>query len=576
MKRILSIIISGIILISGIGVYAEENVSEWAEDDFNKAKEIGIIPETLLNTDFTQEISRAEFSSLIVLTYEYLTQKEAPETTENPFSDTEDINVLKAYSLGIIKGVDKTRFAPDAGITREQAAVMLARLYKAVCVKGWNIDEDEKYPLEYDRLLVEVNDFSDKDEISDWAENSVYYLYYKEVIQGMEDGSFAPAAGITREQAAILALRLIDITGYEEKDEEDSDPREKFTVVFIGGSLTNGGHVWRNMVTDYLQEKYPDKNVVGINSGKGGTGSEYGCARFGEHVSKYKPDMIFIDCTINDNGSNEEGHKIYLESMLRQASKLSSDPSVVVLHFPYPADKTTDAYKQWYEGVVYKDQVCNHYGVKTINVYDYFYKEYLTQKSENDSLSFDTFISNYYPPDNVHPMSAGYEMFGKAIIEEFENDFEAMMSKVKKTGVYYTANKPVVTSSYVWTNVTDSRMHYSIDAWTVTSSDYFPEGMRQTYKAEAPALFGFDTTAEAFSLSYIASQYGSSATVEVDETVVGTLSCYSIYDGVNYKTNWIQLPNDGKVHRVIITVDRPTNSNYLFRFGAVIERYPGK
>lgn len=554
---------------------AEKIYSEWAKEEILKAEELNIIPDSLSEQDLTSDISRSEFASVMVKAYEAMSDKSIDEKT-NPFSDTEDKEILKAYSLGIIKGISDTEFAPNNSLTREQGAVMLARLYKAVNVLGWSIEKDEQYPLEYDELLVEVNDFTDKDELSDWAKNSVYYLFSKEVIKGMEDGSFAPNAGITREQAVILTLRLMDITGKTDKEEENIDTREKFTIVYIGGSLTYGGSVWRNMVNEYFQNKYPDKNVVGINSGIGGTGSDYGCARFSNHVAKYKPDIIFIDCTVNDTGASEENHKMNMESMLRQASNISSDPAVIVLHLPQPSDKDDERYEKWYQGVVWKDQVCSHYGVKTINVYNYFYNEYLNKKKEDNSLKFDDFILNYYPPNNVHPMSEGYKMFGNCIIDELEKDFEGTLTKVKKTGVYYTAKKSMVTSTYNWIDATSSRMHYSKDAWTITSSDWFPEGMRQTYNAEAPAQFGFDTNAEAFCVSFVASQNGSSATVEVDETVVGTISCYSQYDGVNYKTNWVQLPNDGKTHRVIIKVDRPSNSNYLFRFGAVIERMPGK
>lgn len=575
MKKIISMFM---MLIFGFNFYtfAEENtkVSDWAKEEILKASESNFIPESLADKDFTKEITRAEFASVMVNAYKTCSDKIITKK-DNPFEDTKDDGVLEAYSLGVIKGMSDKIFSPESNLTREQGAVMLARLYKALKVTGWSIEKDEQYPLEYDELLVEVNDFTDKSSISDWARNSVYYLFSKEIIKGMEDGSFSPQSGITREQAIILTLRLMDLTK-DEGEKEDTDTREKFTIVYIGGSLTYGGSVWRNMVNDYFQKKYPDKNVVGINSGIGGTGSGYGSARFGNHVAKYNPDMIFIDCTVNDTGASEENHKINLESMLRQASKLSKDPAVVVLHFPQPYEKDNDTYLKWYDGVIWKEQVCKHYGVKTINVYDYFYNDYLLKKKENAELTFSDYILDYYPPNNVHPMSEGYKFFGETIISEFEKDFEKTATTVKKTGVYYTAKKAIVTSKYNWVDIDSSRMHYSKDAWTVTTSDWFPNGMRLSYKSEAPAQFGFDTTAEAFCMSYIASSQGSSAIVEVDEKEVGTISCYSQYDGVNYNSNWVQLPNDGKTHRVIVKVDRPSNSNYVFRFGAIIERFPGK
>ena len=272
-----------------------------------------------------------------------------------------------------------------------------------------------------------------------------------------------------------------------------------------------------------------------------------------------------------------------MESIIRQAKALESNPAMVVLHFPYPGDKTEDAYKTWEQGMLWKNEVCDHYGVRHIDVYDYFYKDYQSKKSEDQSLTFISYIENVYfvregEEFNVHPLSAGYEMYANAIIDNFEKDsFDPETEKIMDANIYYTQAKAEITSTYQWIPINSPRMHYSIDAWTVTTSQWFPDGVRQSYQATVPALFGFDTTAEAFCMSYIATANGSDATITIDdEPIAGTLSCYSQYEGVNYRTGWIQLPNDGKVHRVVVKVNSPTSDRYIFRFGAIIERYPGK
>ena len=91
----------------------------------------------------------------------------------------------------------------------------------------------------------------------------------------------------------------------------------------------------------------------------------------------------------------------------------------------------------------------------------------------------------------------------------------------------------------------------------------------------AQAGFGFYTKAGSFAMSFPASAAGSTARVYLDDskTEYATLSCYSIYHGVNYMTKWVDLPNDGKKHKVIIMVDKPTTSNYVFRFGGIFERF---
>ncbi len=587
MKKIISLImVFSFIMSTAVFAQNEYTASDWAVEELNAAAENNIIPDSLANEDLRKNISRKEFADVCMQSY-FALGGEDVEVSENPFTDTEEENVIKAYSLGLVNGVSDSEFAPDDELTREQAAVMLTRVFKKTQLLGWSLEEDEKFILEYDELLVEVQDFDDSDEISDWAKDSINFLISKEVVAGVGDNMFAPADSITREQAIIIADRLYNKINEETPgggtEQEEEDPRPEYTIVFLGGSLIYGGRVWRNAIVDYFQEKYPDRHVVGINSGIGGTGSDYGSARFCEHVAKYNPDLIFLDCTINDRGASESVHKTNMESIIRQAKALESNPAMVVLHFPYPGDKTEDAYKTWEQGMLWKNEVCDHYGVRHIDVYDYFYKDYQSKKSEDSSLTFISYIENVYfvregEGFNVHPLSAGYEMYANAIIDNFEKDnFDPETEKIKDANIYYTQARSEITSTYQWIPISSPRMHYSIDAWTVTTSQWFPDGVRQSYQATVPALFGFDTTAEAFCMSYIATANGSDATITIDdEPIAGTLSCYSQYEGVNYRTGWIQLPNDGKVHRVVVKVNSPTSDRYIFRFGAIIERYPGK
>ena len=56
-----------------------------------------------------------------------VTKRGASKPIDNPFTDTNDEYVLKAYALGITFGTSETTFTPNAEITREQMATMLTR-----------------------------------------------------------------------------------------------------------------------------------------------------------------------------------------------------------------------------------------------------------------------------------------------------------------------------------------------------------------------------------------------------------------------------------------------------------------
>lgn len=616
MKKTISLFLIMALALTAFTVFAEETykASDWAKEELKKAEEMDLIPEALLTEDLTGDITRAEFAAVSVKLYEKISGETAEES-DNPFTDTDDEYVIKAYNLGITTGTSETEFSPENLLNREQAASMLTRVYKKVTLKDWSIDKDADFTLEYEQ----PEKFSDDELISDWAVDSVYFMASKGIIKGIGDNKFAPKniteeekasgyANASREQAIIMAVRMAEsgIAVPEEKDEEDvgpdpyaaeqdtpvkTDDENTYTVAFIGGSLTEGGASWISATKSVLKEKMPEKEIVTINAGKGGTGSSYGAARFMEDVGSYSPDMVIIEFAVNDTGLNEEQSKIYMESMVRQSKKLPKEPVIIFLYAPSPLEKDSDEYGTWARGVQWKEEIANHYGIKSINVYDYMQEDYKKIKEQKGYKTFTDYLSSMYSKSgsgfNVH---GGYAKYGEAIVKAFTEDYEDCMTVPKNAGVYCISQKKIVEATYKQIFVDSSAMKYS-GKWDKYTADnkfqtsdakatisekhysypFFSHGIKQVINDTA--AFGFMTKAEAFCLNYPASSAGSSVKVYIDGTESGMLSCYSQYHGVNYIGQWISLPNDGKEHKVIMVVDRPSIDNYVFRFGSVIERY---
>ncbi len=195
----------------------EIQASDWAKAELAKADELGLIPEVLDRADLTADITRAEFAAVAVKVYEALSGTAALPNTANPFIDTADIEVLKAYNLGITTGVSATEFAPDTLLNREQAATMLTRTFKRATMNGWTIQTDAQFALTYDMPAL----FADDADISDWAKDSVYFMAANGIINGVGENKFAPKnitteeeatgyANATREQALIIAVRMVE------------------------------------------------------------------------------------------------------------------------------------------------------------------------------------------------------------------------------------------------------------------------------------------------------------------------------------------------------------------------------
>ena len=156
----------------------------------------------------TQAVTRAEFASVAVLFYQALTgdQVKLDEEQENPFSDVtaEDKDVLMAYQLGIVNGMGDGTFGVNGTLTREQAVTMLGRVVE--------LAEDGKVSdgSGLKKGKTEVAAFTDDAKIGSWAKNYVAYFVSHGVVNGMTDGSFAPAANMTREQAMKVAVEALE------------------------------------------------------------------------------------------------------------------------------------------------------------------------------------------------------------------------------------------------------------------------------------------------------------------------------------------------------------------------------
>ena len=170
-----------------------------------------LVPLSLWNRDLRKNVTRAEFASISLNLYEMLTDQQVSADIENPFVDVSNDDVVKAYHMGITKGVSATAFDPYSYISRQDMATMMARMYKKAQIAGWTLETDSQYTLEYDMPAK----FRDDGQIASYAYDSVYFMSAMGVFQGDANGYFRPRATAdaetvgyaTREQAIIASIR---------------------------------------------------------------------------------------------------------------------------------------------------------------------------------------------------------------------------------------------------------------------------------------------------------------------------------------------------------------------------------
>ena len=175
--------------------------SVWAQDEVDAARTKGLVIAEA-DQNYKSNISRRLFCALVVNLVETVLGQPVVITAANPFEDTNEIDVIKAYQLGIVKGVSATRFAPDEFITREQIAVMMMRgARKLDELKGTT------YANVPDAAAIT---FADQSNISYWALEDVQIANSLGIMKGVGENRINPKGNTTIEQSILLINRLYD------------------------------------------------------------------------------------------------------------------------------------------------------------------------------------------------------------------------------------------------------------------------------------------------------------------------------------------------------------------------------
>lgn len=167
--------------------------STWAEPWITEAYNMGILEGMSdIMSKYTSDITREEFCRLIVNVYE--STGKTGLTGTNPFSDTNNQDVISAYHLGIVSGTSATTFSPNSKITRQELAVMVKKTAEHFAtISG----------------LSSTTSFSDHGTIATWARESVFYAQREGFLAG-SNGNIRPLDNLTCEEAIIVAFRLAD------------------------------------------------------------------------------------------------------------------------------------------------------------------------------------------------------------------------------------------------------------------------------------------------------------------------------------------------------------------------------
>jgi lysophospholipase L1-like esterase len=334
---------------------------------------------------------------------------------------------------------------------------------------------------------------------------------------------------------------------------------ESLVIGFLGGSITQGSlsstpkTCYAYLVYEWWKKSFPNAAFSFVNGGIGGTTSHYGGARAWKDVLCYRPDIVTVDFSVNDD-ANEFFEETY-EGMLRRLLTAPSDPAVVVLNNVF--------YDTGKNAQDYHNRIADHYGIPHVSIKDTVYPDVESGKIVRADIT----------PDNLHPNDKGHRLVAdeicklldsiKAEMEEETIAGENIEGKSTKTEASVLLPAPLTENAYEHSRLIQIQDNEAIlDGFLVDPIE--KKGMLDIFKNGWTAAHTNDKISFEIECSCLAVQYRKSVQQPVPKAkavIDGDEAHAVILDG-NFTEDWgdclylepLLHHAEKKVHRIEIIV----------------------
>lgn len=334
---------------------------------------------------------------------------------------------------------------------------------------------------------------------------------------------------------------------------------ESLVIGFLGGSITQGSlsstpkTCYAYLVYEWWKKSFPNAAFSFVNGGIGGTTSHYGGARAWKDVLCYRPDIVTVDFSVNDD-ANEFFEETY-EGMLRRLLAAPSAPAVVVLNNVF--------YDTGKNAQDYHNRIADHYGIPHVSIKDTVYPDVESGKIVRADIT----------PDNLHPNDKGHRLVAdeicklldsiKAEMEEETIAGENIEGKNTKTEASVLLPAPLTENAYEHSRLIQIQDNEAIlDGFLVDPIE--KKGMLDIFKNGWTAAHTNDKISFEIECSCLAVQYRKSVQQPVPKAkavIDGDEAHAVILDG-NFTEDWggclylepLLHHAEKKVHRIEIIV----------------------
>lgn len=334
---------------------------------------------------------------------------------------------------------------------------------------------------------------------------------------------------------------------------------ESLVIGFLGGSITQGSlsstpkTCYAYLVYEWWKKSFPNAAFSFVNGGIGGTTSHYGGARAWKDVLCYRPDIVTVDFSVNDD-ANEFFEETY-EGTIRRLLAAPSAPAVVVLNNVF--------YDTGKNAQDYHNRIADHYGIPHVSIKDTVYPDVESGKIVRADIT----------PDNLHPNDKGHRLVAdeicklldsiKAEMEEETIAGENIEGKSTKTEASVLLPAPLTENAYEHSRLIQIQDNEAIlDGFLVDPIE--KKGMLDIFKNGWTAAHTNDKISFEIECSCLAVQYRKSVQQPVPKAkavIDGDEAHAVILDG-NFTEDWgdclylepLLHHAEKKVHKIEITV----------------------
>ncbi|WP_164851168.1 SGNH/GDSL hydrolase family protein [Larkinella soli] len=187
-------------------------------------------------------------------------------------------------------------------------------------------------------------------------------------------------------------------------------------IAYLGGSITEAGGGWREQSVAWFQSRYPQTPIESINAAIGGTGSDLGVFRLREQVLNHRPDLVFVEFAVNDNGKPAERIMQAMEGIVRQIRRADPKTDICFVYTVMASMAPTLSAGRFPESASTMERVADHYGIPSVHL-----GLEVIRLADRGELVFrgkpDEFPGKLvFSPDNVHPYAqTGHRLYTEAL-----------------------------------------------------------------------------------------------------------------------------------------------------------------